>query len=261
MLKNKVIIIIGANGLLGQEFVKSCLENRAKVVVSDIVEDMGFRIEDLGLRVEDLELSGKGGLVYKRCDITSKNSVLDLIKFTKDKFGKIDAVVNTTYPRNKNYGKKFEYVEYKDFCENVNLHLGGYFLVSQQFAQFFKKQNFGNIINIASIYGIIPPRFEIYGNTGMTMPIEYNVIKHGIVSMTKYIAKYYKGFNIRANCISPGGILNNQPKDFILKYDDYALNKGMLEKEDISGALLFLLSDMSKYVNGQNIVVDDGWSL
>jgi NAD(P)-dependent dehydrogenase (short-subunit alcohol dehydrogenase family) len=254
MLKDKIVVIIGGVGFIGQEFVKSCLENRAKVVVSDIVEDMGFRIEDLGL-------NGKEELVYKRCDITSKNSVLDLIKFTKDKFNKIDVVVNTAYPRNKNYGRKFEKVEYEDFCENVNLHLGGYFLVSQQFAEFFKKQNFGNIINIASIYGIIPPRFEIYENTEMTTPIEYNVIKHSIVSMTKYIAKYYKGFNIRANCISPGGILNNQSQEFLDKYNKFSLNKGMLERKDISGTLLFLISDMSKYVNGQNIIVDDGWSL
>jgi len=246
MLKNKVIIIIGANGLLGKEFVKSCLENHAKVVASDIVEDLGFRIEDLD---------------YKKCDITSKNSILDLINFSKEKFGKIDAVVNTAYPRNKNYGKKFEEVKYKDFCENVNLHLGGYFLVSQQFAEFFKVQGYGNIINIASIYGVIPPKFEIYENTDMTMPVEYNVIKHGIISMSKYIAKYYKRYNIRVNCISPGGILNNQPKEFLDKYNQYALNKGMLDKEDISGTLLFLLSDLSKYVNGQNIIVDDGWSL
>ena len=246
MLKDKVIIIIGANGFLGKEFVKTCLENNAKVIASDIVENLGYRIQDLE---------------YKRCNITDKDSILELINFVKEQYGKINSVVNTAYPRNKNYGKKFEDVEYKDFCENVNLHLGGYFLVSQQFAEFFKKQKFGNILNIASIYGIIPPRFEIYENTNMTMPIEYNVIKHSIISMSKYIAKYYKGYNIRINCISPGGILNNQPKEFLEKYNQYALNKGMLDKKDVNGTLLFLLSDLSKYINGQNIVVDDGWSL
>jgi NAD(P)-dependent dehydrogenase (short-subunit alcohol dehydrogenase family) len=95
----------------------------------------------------------------------------------------------------------------------------------------------------------------------MTMPVEYNIIKHGLISMMKYIAKYYKGFNIRTNCISPGGIFNNQPKEFLEKYNKYALNKGILDKSDINGTLLFLLSDLSKYINGQNIVVDDGWSL
>jgi len=246
MLKDKVVVIIGANGFLGKEFVKVCLENNAKVVASDIIDDLEFKYKDLE---------------YKRCDITNKDSILELINFVKEKYGKIDAVVNTAYPRNKNYGKKFEEVEYDDFCENVNLHLGGYFLVSQQFAEFFKNQGYGHIINIASIYGVMPPRFEIYEGTDMTMPIEYNVIKHSIISMTKYIAKYYKGCNIRTNCISPGGILNNQPKEFLEKYNNYALNKGMLDKSDINGILLFLLSDLSKYINGQNIIVDDGWSL
>ena len=246
MLKDKVIVIIGANGLLGKEFVKACLENNAKIIASDIVEKSEIESKDLE---------------YIRCDITNKNSILDLINFSKEKFKKVDAVVNSAYPRNKNYGRKFEEVEYEDFCENINLHLGGYFLVSQQFAEFFKSQGYGNIINIASIYGVIPPRFEIYEDTNMSMPIEYNVIKHGIISMSKYIAKYYKGCNIRVNCISPGGILNNQPKEFLKKYNSYALNKGMLDKQDISGTLLFLLSDLSKNINGQNIVVDDGWSL
>jgi NAD(P)-dependent dehydrogenase (short-subunit alcohol dehydrogenase family) len=95
----------------------------------------------------------------------------------------------------------------------------------------------------------------------MTMPVEYACIKSGIISLTKYIAKYYKGYNIRANCISPGGIYNNQPEEFVRKYNSYCLNKGMLNKEDINGTLIFLLSDMSKYINGQNIVIDDGFSL
>ena len=237
MLRDKVIIIIGANGLLGKEFSKAIKENQGIVIESDIVNS---------------EIN---------CDITNKEDILNLINYSKNKYGRIDAVVNTAYPRNKNYGKKFEEVEYEDFCENVNLHLGGYFLAAQQFAEFFRKQGYGNIVNIASIYGVMPPRFEIYKNTQMTMPIEYNVIKHSIISMSKYIAKYYKGYNIRVNCISPGGILNNQPKEFLDKYNQYALNKGMLDKEDINGALLFLLSDLSKHINGQNIIVDDGWSL
>jgi len=246
MLKNKIIVIFGANGLLGKEFVKCCLDNNAIVVGIDLINNMDIK---------------NNNFFYRKCDITNKEDILNLINFIKERFNRIDAIVNSAYPRNKNYGKKFEEVEYKDFCENVNLHLGGYFLVSQQFAEFFKKQGYGNIINIASIYGVITPRFEIYEDTNMTVPIEYNVIKNGIISMTKYIAKYYKGYYIRANCISPGGIFDNQPKEFLKKYNKFGLNKGMLNPDDLTGTLIYLLSDMSEYVNGQNIVVDDGWSL
>ena len=95
----------------------------------------------------------------------------------------------------------------------------------------------------------------------MVSPIEYSAIKSGVISITKYLAKYLKNSNIRVNCISPGGIIDGQPKSFIEKYKDSCLSKGMLDSYDISGALIFLLSNKSSYINGQNIIVDDGWSL
>jgi NAD(P)-dependent dehydrogenase (short-subunit alcohol dehydrogenase family) len=167
--------------------------------------------------------------------------------------------VNNAYPRNKNYGKHFFDVEYDDFQENLALNLGGYFTTSQQFAQYFKKQNYGNIINISSIYGVVAPKFEIYNRTTMTVPVEYATIKSGLIHLTKYMAKYFKGMNIRVNTLSPGGILDNQDENFVKQYKNVCLNKGMLDKSDLKGTLVYLLSDMSKYVNGQNIVVDDGF--
>ncbi len=183
-----------------------------------------------------------------------------------EEYGKIDAFVNTSYPRTKNWGFKFEEVTYKDFCENLNIHLGGYFLASQQMALFFKKQGYGNIINIASIFGIRPPKFEVYkgiinhGNE-MTCPVGYNSIKAGIIMLVQYMAKYFKGCNIRINCISPGGIFAEQPELFIERYKEYCTSKGMLNPSDLKGTLIFLLSDMSSFINGQNLIVDDGWSL
>jgi NAD(P)-dependent dehydrogenase (short-subunit alcohol dehydrogenase family) len=243
ILENNVIVVIGSEGLLGSSFVKAIYNNGGIPICVDRVDNSSSVFD------------------YIKADITKKKDVLNIIENVKNKHGKIDAVVNTSYPRNKNYGRKFEEVEFSDFCENLNMHLGGYFLVSQQFAEYFKLQGYGNIINIASIYGVIPPRFEIYQGTNMTMPVEYACIKSGIISLTKYIAKYYKGYNIRANCISPGGIYNDQPEEFVRKYNSYCLNKGMLNKEDINGTLIFLLSDMSKYINGQNVIIDDGFSL
>jgi NAD(P)-dependent dehydrogenase (short-subunit alcohol dehydrogenase family) len=141
------------------------------------------------------------------------------------------------------------------------MHIGGCFLASQQFAEYFKKQGRGNIINMASIYGTATPRFQIYDRTSMTMPVEYAAIKAAVIQLTKYMAQYFKRSGIRVNCISPGGILDGQPREFLASYNSYGASKGMLDPGDITGALLFLLSEMSEYVNGQNIVVDDGWSL
>jgi len=256
ILKNKVIVVTGGAGLLGKEFIKAIAHEGGIGIIADINEKDGNKLANelkVDLKLENVE--------YRILDTISKESINSLINYLVKKYGKIDALVNNAYPRNKNYGRHFFDVEYPDFCENINLHLGGYFLVSQQIAKYFVKQNYGNIINIASVYGLIAPRFDIYSDANMTMPVEYAVIKSGIIHLTKYIAKYLKGLNIRVNSISPGGILNNQPQNFVNKYKEYCLNKGMLDKADICGTLTFLLSDMSEYINGQNIIVDDGWSL
>ena len=143
----------------------------------------------------------------------------------------------------------------------MSLNLGGMFLASQQAAVYFKNQGYGTIINIASVYGVIAPKFEIYDGTAMTMPAEYAAIKSAVIHLSKYIAKSLKGMHIRVNCISPGGILDHQADAFLKAYGDKCLNRGMLDASDINGTLVFLLSQASKDINGQNIIVDDGFTL
>ncbi|HQS67282.1 MAG TPA: oxidoreductase [Sulfuricurvum sp.] len=256
MLENKVIIITGGAGLIGKEFVQAIVSQNGIAIIADINEGIGNQVKDKLSK----ELNTKN-IDFVLLDITSKESLQHMIVHLDNKYGRIDAFVNNAYPRNKRYGRNFFDVEYEDFCENLNLNLGGYFLASQQIAHYFQKQGYGNIINISSIYGVIAPRFEIYEGTTMSMPIEYAAIKSALIHLTKYMAKYFKEMNIRVNAISPGGILNNQPQDFLDKYNKLASSKGMLDAEDLRGTLVYLLSDMSKYVNGQNIIVDDGFSL
>jgi NAD(P)-dependent dehydrogenase (short-subunit alcohol dehydrogenase family) len=245
-LDKKVVIITGGAGLLGVEFVKAVSSNNGVAIIADLDEVRGKQVAQA---------------VFKKCDITNKDSINSVLNDVKKEQGRVDALVNGAYPKNKNFGRKLEDVTYQDFCENVNLHLGGYFLTAQQAAIFFKKQGHGNIINIASIYGLVPPKFGIYEKVQMTMPVEYAAIKSAIIQLTRYMAKYYKDANLRVNSISPGGILDGQAKDFLDKYKEQCLSKGMLDKSDITGTLLYLLSDMSKYVNGQNIIIDDGFTL
>ncbi|MCS7214648.1 MAG: oxidoreductase [Thermodesulfovibrio sp.] len=256
MIKDKVIVVAGGAGLLGSEFVHAILENEGIAIIADKDELRGLTLKERLLKKYE-----SNRLDFFKTDICSNSNIVQLIDFLTQKYGKIDALVNSAYPRNKNYGRKFLEVEYEDFCENVNLHLGGCFLLCQSFIKYFLKQGYGNIINIASVYGVVSPRFEMYEGTNMTMPVEYAVIKAGIIHLTRYMAKYLKGKNIRVNCISPGGIFDKQPEPFLIKYRSYCLNKGMLDRKDINGTLLFLLSDMSSYINGQNIIVDDGFTI
>ncbi len=256
MLNNKVIVITGGAGLLGQEFAKTVMLNNGIVIIADFNKERGITVtKNLEERIQT------GSVSFQLLDINNKHSICSLIAILDQKYGKIEALVNNAYPRNKNYGRKFEDVTYEDFCENININLGGYFLTSQQFLQYFEKQGYGSIVNISSIYGVIAPRFEIYENTAMTMPVEYATIKSALIHMTKYMSKYYKGKNIRVNAISLGGLFDNQPREFLASYKSFCLNKGMLDKSDINGTLLYLLSDLSQNVNGQNIIVDDGFTL
>jgi len=256
MLSNQVIVITGGAGLIGQEFVKAVVEQNGIAIIADINEDVGEKVkESLSQELNTQNID------FIKLDITSKDSLQNCIDYLDNTYGKIDALVNNAYPRNKNYARHFFDVEYNDFVENIGLNLGGYFTTSQQFAKYFQTQGYGNIINISSIYGVVAPKFEIYEGTKMTTPIEYAAIKSALIHMTKYMAKYFKGMSIRVNTISPGGIFDSQPDSFLNNYKEKCTSKGMLNKTDLKGTLVYLLSDMSKYVNGQNIVVDDGFCL
>tara|TARA_E500000178_G_C16452725_1_gene500825 strand:- start:157 stop:489 length:333 start_codon:yes stop_codon:yes gene_type:complete len=109
--------------------------------------------------------------------------------------------------------------------------------------------------------GLNNPKFETYKGTNMSSPIEYSAIKSGIISITKYLAKYYAKNNLKINCVSPGGIKNNQPNKFIQNYKKQCNIKGLLNSDDVVNTINFLLSKKSDAISGQNIVIDDGYSL
>lgn len=256
LIEGKVIVITGGAGLIGQQLAKAVMSQGGIAVIADIDEESMSRVSK---ELSQTLLGDKIDLF--KLDISSKDSLQKCIDYVDCKYKKIDALINTAYPRNKNYGRHFFDVKYDDFVENLGMNLGGCIIPSQLFSLYFQKQGHGNIINISSIYGVIAPKFEIYDNTEMTVPVEYAAIKSGMLHLTKYMAKYLKGKNIRVNAISPGGILDSQPKEFLSEYNQQCLTKGMLDSNDLNGTLIFLLSDMSSYINGQNIIVDDGFSL
>ena len=256
-LKDKVVIITGGAGLIGKSFVEVCALYGASVYLVDVNDEAANKV------VVNVKKKTKNqNVFYQKCSIVEKEDIKKLINDILKKFGRIDALVNNAYPKNKNYGRKFEDVTYKDFCENLNFHLGGYYLMTHELSLVMMKQQSGVIVNMGSHYGFVAPRFEIYQGTDMTMPVEYSAIKGGIINLTKYLASYLGKYNIRVNAISPGGVFNNQPKSFVKKYEQRViLGHRMANVDDLAGVLVFLISDASKYITGQNIVVDGGWTI
>ena len=255
MLKDKIIVVTGGAGTIGRNFAQEIFANGGTSVVADINL---LAAQDL---VKQITAQSGGQAEAFYLDITDKSSIAALIEGLIQRHGRIDALINNAYPRNLHFGAGLEDVSYSDFCENVNTHLGGYFLAMQQFCMAFKSQGYGNVINISSIYGSMAPRFEIYEGTSMTMPVEYAAIKAGVENLTRYFASYYKQSGIRVNSLSPGGILGGQPPKFLAAYKRHCASKGMLEPADVIGTLLFLLSDASMFMTGQNLRIDDGFSL
>ncbi len=254
-MNKRVVVVTGGAGLLGKEICRAIASNGDVAIIADVNLSAAERV------AQEISNIGAGAVHAEWLDICDKSSIDDLIDRLQRYHGGVYAVINNAYPRNKNYGRRLEDIDYIDFCENLNRHLGGYFLVSQRFSQYFKKNNKGVIINMGSIYGVIAPRFNLYSETEMTMPLEYAAIKAAVIHMTRYFAQYYKREGIRCNCISPGGISDNQSFVFQSRYKECSGTKGMLSGVDITGCVLFLLSEESLYINGQNIVIDDGFSL
>jgi NAD(P)-dependent dehydrogenase (short-subunit alcohol dehydrogenase family) len=241
-LKDKVIIVTGSSGLLGQQIVKSLRTQGGIVFEADISFN---EITSFCLNM----------------DISDEEAVKDGMQKVLDIYGKIDGWVNNAYPRTKDWGNRLENIPIESWRKNVDMHMNGYFICSRIALEQMKIQKFGSLINMSSIYGIVAPDFTVYNDTDMTSPAAYAAIKGGLVNLTRYFAAYYGPFQVRANCISPGGIFDHQPEVFVNNYCNKVPMKRMGNPEDVVPAIHFLLADETSYLTGQNIIIDGGWSI
>ena len=123
----------------------------------------------------------------------------------------------------------------------------------------FKNKKKGVIVNISSTYGVVSPNKHIYGDSGINSPVAYSSSKAAILNLTRYVATHYAEYNIRCNTLTPGGVFNNQSKEFVDNYTKLVPLKRMAIANDYQGAIAFLISDASKYMTGSNLIVDGGW--
>jgi NAD(P)-dependent dehydrogenase (short-subunit alcohol dehydrogenase family) len=242
-LTNKVIVVTGGMGLLGEAFVSAIREAGGRCIVADLNCETDLDHDRV------------------RLDITQPEQLRAFLAQLEDQRIKLDGWVNNAYPRTPDWGAKFEDIPFESWQKNVDMHLNGYFLCSQLALEYMRKQGRGSLVSIGSIYGVVGPDFSVYEGTELTMPAAYAAIKGGIVNLTRYLAAYYGPHGIRVNCLSPGGVFDHQPASFVEQYEKKVPLQRMARPEDITSCLVFLLSEGAAYLTGQNLIVDGGWTI
>lgn len=245
-LENKVVIVAGGKGLIGREVVADFLHHGAIVVDADISCD-NSQISDSHYEFP--------------LDLTSNDSIDALINFTVNKFNRIDGLVNCAYPHTKDWGHyKLEDNPFRHWEDNIKMQLNPVFYLDQQVALVMERQHSGSIVNFGSIYGIVGNDFTIYEDYGGSSPVEYCAVKGGIINLTRYLASWLGKHNVRVNCVCPGGIWDHQREEFVRNYEHRCPMKRMGNPDDIAPLCLFLVSDGAKYITGQIIAADGGWT-
>ena len=265
-LTGRVAVVTGGVGLLGAEFCRTLAEAGAAVAVVDLNESASQAV------TESLTNSGYKALAFPT-DITQPDSVNAAVEKILSAFGQIDILVNSAAldpkfdPEGVDKGitpGAFEDYPLDLWNSALNVNLTGMFLMTQACVKpMLEHGKKGSIINICSTYGLNGPDQRIYVKEGERVaykPVYYTVTKAGVLGFTKYLAAYYAETEIRVNALTPGGVFNNHEEYFVKNYSAKTILGRMARKDEMNGALLFLASDASSYMTGNNLVVDGGWT-
>lgn len=258
-LTGKVAIVTGGPGNLGSQFCETLGELGAHVVVvsrsPDEIEQKAAELSEEHQEAVPIE-----------ADVTNPDQVERLVETTLDRFGRIDVLVNNAYS-----GKSatFEEMTLEEWQSAVDGAMTSTFLCSQAVTDHMKTRETGSIINIGSIYGIVAPDQRIYGRAENNNPPNYGPAKAGVIQFTRWLATYLAEYGIRVNCISPGGFYNEAlaeeseyyESDFASNYRDRTPLGRMGNDTDLKGALALLASEAGKWMTGENVVVDGGWTV
>lgn len=255
-LQNKVVIVTGGSGFFGIPISWALAAAGATVIIASRNVQ---KCKDLAAQLVQKGLSAAGMAL----DLEDEDSIKTFVQETIAEFGRIDVLVNNAVSRDG--FKNLEDIDRESWEKAQRTNSTGLVFITQAVVRMMVRQNSGNIINISSIQGAVGPNFPVYGNTGMTSPVNYTYDKWGMVGFTKWLANYYGKYNIRANCISPGGygpgvsqMLGKE--EFIENYKRLTPLGRFAEDDDIKGPIVFMASDASAFITGQNLMVDGGWT-
>ena len=250
-LNGKFALITGSSSQLGSEFCKVLSLNGATIIATDVEEK---QCEHVLKGIE--QLSDKKHYI-KKLDITSEESVHEVVNYIEQNSLSIDILVNSA---GKAVFTNFSERTKKEFMDLCETNIYGTFNCIQKFSKLMINKGInGSIINIGSIYGVVSGDPRIYTDTKRNTSEIYAASKSAIIQMTKYFAVHLANHNIRVNCISPGGVYNNQGPDFVKNYSSRTPKGRMANKDEISEGVLYLADNCrSSYVTGHNLIIDGG---
>lgn len=261
-LAGKVAVVTGGAGLLGQVFCQALVTAGANVAVVDLNQ------ENAESAASKIKKENHQTIFAVGCDITSPQSVSDMVRDVVAKFGRIDVLLNNAASKGSNlanFFEKFENYSLQTWREVMSVNIDGLFLVAQSVGNQMKLQGGGSIIQTSSIYGVVSPDQRIYEGSeyegrAINTPAVYSVSKAAVLGLTSYLSTYWADSKIRVNSLTPGGIASGQNDEFTKRYSNRVPLGRMGEASELVGALIYLASDASSYVTGQNIIVDGGLS-
>lgn len=252
-LKGRVALVTaGAGPLFGSSLSEALAEAGATLVTASRSLERNQQFAET-LRRQGHDAHGM------QFDLSQNESITGLRDAILERFGRLDVLVNSALGRD-GYAGGFDEQTTDDWSTSAQSDMVGLFAVCKAFLPAMVEAGRGSIINISSIYGVVANDPSLYRGTDMKQPPNYNFVKAGMINFTRYLASYYGRHGVRANTISPGGYFDHQPQAFVDAYNRRVPLGRMMNHEDIQGAVVFLASDASSYVNGHNLTVDGGWT-
>ena len=261
-LSGRVAVVTGGGGILGRGFCKVLAENGASIAILDVDN------ESAEITAESIRSSMVGAkLIVLECNVSDPVQVNDTISKVISYFGGIDILHNNAVTKSSDLNKFFEPLESYSFStwrEVMSVNIDGMFLMAQAVGRQMVEQNHGgSIIQTSSIYGLVAPDQRIYKGSSylgrsINSPVVYTTSKAAVIGLTKYLASYWGDKGIRVNTLTPGGVESGQNTKFSQTYSMRVPLGRMARADELESALLFLASDASSYVTGQNLIIDGG---
>lgn len=256
-MKGRVAAITGGCGHIGRAMAEALAEQGCALLLIDRNADA--LVATAGM----LKQRWKVGVETLAIDLESEEQRSTVRQVVSERFGRLDVLVNNAGfvgdSQLEGWVAPFEQQSMATWRRAIEVNVTAAFHLCQELAGLLRASERGAIVNVASIYGVLGPDMRLYAGTSMGNPAAYAASKSGLIQLTRWLSTVVAP-EIRVNCISPGGLQRNQPDEFQHQYASRTPLARMGREEDIKGATVYLASDLSAWVTGQNVLVDGGWS-